>query len=277
MLERKLAAPLAEKYQLEVEPDYKALLEAAIEARFQTGLHVHQNYQSIYRDNLYGLPATNFEINSWSPAERSLLYFTLSVEDKAILQLKIQQQRPSAPEPNDEEEADTNLLVVTDLEKAPPGAGRNPLAPDHKSNGYGGGGSGGFGMGGDADKRALGLRAEKMVLLTLKGKVHQWMSGYSNDPSKNDRAGYDIRYKEEPEADWTYIEVKWFGSGLFRLPDTEFNFAKAHAAQYYIYLVTESQIRRVLFEDLLDENGEFTRHNDYFAYAVSEYKFRQLR
>lgn len=276
ILARQIAEPLAQLYKDEVEPVYNDLLEAAIKARFPDVTAV-PDYQAVYQKNLRSLPAINFEINSWSPADRSLLYFQLTAEDLERLREKLQAQRP-APDSTDTSKEDEEEATpeVTDLEKAPAGADRTPPGSDPSKQGHGGGGGGGFGSGSDADKRALGLRAEKMVLLSLKGKTWQWMSGYSNDPSKNDRAGYDIRYKEPNDQDWTYIEVKWFESGLFRLPDTEFNFAKLNADRYYIYLVTPGNIRKVLFRDLIDEDGEFIRQNDYFAYAVSEYKFKRL-
>jgi hypothetical protein len=275
-LEHQLAEPLAHAHRTIVEPNYGELLKIAILDRFPQGLDQVNDYLSTYQKNLRMLPATNFDINSWSQEEKSLLYFELSTDDLVLFREKLldQQMAPSEPKHRTEEE-ENKVPVVTQMEKAPAGADRTPPGSDSRKNGHGGGG-GAFGSGADADRRALGLRAEKMVLLTLRNKTYQWMSGYSDDPSKNDRAGYDIRYQETPGDDWTYIEVKWFGSGLFRLTDTEFNFAKDHADRYYIYLVTDSQIQKVLYKDLTDEDGEFTRNNDYFAYAVSEYKFRQL-
>jgi len=103
------------------------------------------------------------------------------------------------------------------------------------------------------------------------------MSGYSSNPAKNDRIGYDIRYEAFLGDGWTFIEVKWFGSGLFRLSDTEFNFAKDHADRYYIYLVQEDSIEKVLSRDLINsDDGSFSYENPYFAFAVSEYKFKRL-
>lgn len=271
-----LAQPLARRFKDEVLPDYTGEMAAAIAARFPELPSSPEPYQSQYKANTAALRCSNSDVNNLPVADQSQLYFPLSAEDTDRIRAVLHPPAPAPPagetQPGEEEPA----LPVSDLEQAPEGADRTPPGADNNKKPSGGGG-GGYGSGSDDKKKALGLRAEKAVLRTLTNKEHEWMSGYSSNPAKNDRIGYDIRYKENPGDDWTFIEVKWFESGLFRLPDTEFNFARKHADRYYIYLVREHSIEKVLFKDLVNaDDNEFDRDNRYFSFAVSEYKFKQL-
>jgi hypothetical protein len=270
-----LAEPLARTYYETVDPDYTGSLNDAINLRFPEMPENDDLFRQQYEENLKKLDTNSIAVNNLQKSDLSLLYFPVGDDDLLRISELLHPLKPVPAIGDTGLDSDETVPEVTDLEEAPEGADRTPPGADRKGKGYHGGG-GGYGSSLDSIKQALGLKAEKMVLKTMKGKEYQWLSGYSNSPAKNDQIGYDICFKEKPGDDWSYIEVKWFASGIFRLPDTEFNFARDHADRYYIYLVTDDTIKKVLFGKLIDDNSEFKRDNDYFSYAVSEYKFKLL-
>ena len=144
-----------------------------------------------------------------------------------------------------------------------------------------GGGQSGTGGGiytgiGEKAKNELGKKCEEEVLMALKHEYGednvQWLSGYSNNPAKNDHLGFDMMYKDSGNV-WHFVEVKAFFKGSFFFSETALAFAKENKSRYHLYLVDDSEIHKILFANLLDEKNELKYDNDFFSIEINDYKF----
>lgn len=276
-MDEKLADHVSAAHSDELEVNYNA---SVIKSAFSLygivpSLHDHTaNYEDCFKHNVHLLTCSIDQINKLPEKDRSLLYFAMDVAEveriKAFMFIAIQPDGPFQPGA-DWEQNDDIRKEISELEKG------NPVKPIKSIfsgvKGRAGGALGSHSSADDLVKKALGLKAEKEVLRALDGKIVEWVSGYSNHPTKSDRWGYDIKYKDTELDDWNYIEVKWFASGSFFFSGTELAAALQHPDNYYFYLVTDEVIKTVLFSNLLNEDCELDINNEYLSFEISQYKF----
>jgi hypothetical protein len=284
ILINEIVEQVAGERKFEVIIDYRT--EAVNSIRLSEGfavdltLPLNTEYQKVYSENRQKLNTTDNQLNRLDDGDRSLVYFQLSeAEFSEIAELLRQRSLEPAninelPEGGQGSESNEPSKPISDLEGSTNGMPGNGRGVKKKGNH---GSNSGRHPGQDAANSALGKKAEKDVLAALKFRFVEWVSEYSDHPDKWDGWGYDIRCKQDEADEWTFIEVKWFGKESFFLTANEFDVARENKQRYYLYLVNDNNIKKVLFDELLNDANEFNHLNKYFSYEISEYKFSKLK
>jgi hypothetical protein len=280
-----VANKIAEEIRSILEVSYADLVFLKIEQLY--GVRITNNvieniYINLYNQNLIKIGLVESNINTLSNEDRSTLYFELSEE--LVNKFK--------------ERFSINNSAIIDAQKNidplslsyEPSKPITPLPPSRKklkagkyrqgnttSNGHR---SGSHSFEDDLARKQLGEKSENEVLKSLKEQYSEenvvWLSGYSNHPEKGDHWGYDIKYRETRESDWNFVEVKSFYRGTFFFTQTEMQVATENLDRYYIYLVTDNEIKSILISNILNDNNELNYQNDYFSIEIKDYKFTRL-
>ncbi len=93
-------------------------------------------------------------------------------------------------------------------------------------------------------KQRAGKNAELLVKKRLEngGYEYQWVSGFSDEPNKDDTLGYDFRYKENKESEWRLLEVKNFNNDSFIMSNNEYVQSQKSKGKYDIALVKDGKV-----------------------------------
>lgn len=93
-------------------------------------------------------------------------------------------------------------------------------------------------------KQKAGKKAELQVKKQLEkeGYEYQWLSGFSDEPNKDDTLGYDFRYKKNEKSEWRFLEVKNFNNDSFILSKNEYEKSKELEGKYDIALVKDGNV-----------------------------------
>ncbi len=74
------------------------------------------------------------------------------------------------------------------------------------------------------------------------GWSKQWISGYSDEARKNDKAGYDARYRKNKNSEFIYLEVKSYSRNSFIITANEISKGFSAPERYHIALVKDNSI-----------------------------------
>lgn len=271
------------KYKIDV--DYTSKIKEKIkfvyEVILEENMKVGSPYLTQFEQNKDSILLTNDEIDSLSEEDRSLLYFKIDLTEldriKSFFLTNADNVETSKDFHVKELQESTDSPHTKNLENLVPiNKSRNESKPPHNVGNY----RGSHTSLDDKMKKDLGKKSEEDVLLVLIQKYGSenvvWLSGYSNHPERSDSWGYDIKYREDKNSEWQFVEVKSFYNGNFYFTKTELRFAKKNPNKYYFYLVEENKILTIIFSNLLEENGELNYNNDYFNIEVKDYKFTRI-
>lgn len=263
--------------------NYSDLIVERVEKLFQiklTGAVLASDYLNTFNQNIANLDVTSQTADLLTIENRSLLYFPLS-EDKHIELTNILasfNNKSSVGGVTSTGNETGSIEPPKQITELP--ASHNP--PAKKTSRRNGKRSSGVPRGAHANsdddaKKELGKKAEEEVLRALVARVGEqnvlWLSGFSNHPDKSDAWGFDIKFRENHSSEWNYVEVKSFYLDAFYLTQNELDFAIENSDRYFIYLVSESDIKSISIDKLIDENKELLFENDYFQIEVKDYKF----
>jgi hypothetical protein len=115
-----------------------------------------------------------------------------------------------------------------------------------------------------------GKEAEKLVmdlLVVVYGRTNvSWVSGNSNEATQDDTLGYDIKYRENADANWILVEVKNAAADSFIISSYEVGIGLKNKHKYHLALIKDRQVSMVkdFFMDD-DWNKDFTIDAEYQA------------
>jgi hypothetical protein len=278
---------IAERNKFEISVDYIMEINALILAKYdftiEDNIGERTLYISQYEGNKNKIGVSENHINLLLDQDRSLLYFNIEDAILAYIKEKIIALIPNtAPvvgnSKNVSEEPENKEPIKPINELNPSGRKKKSVVASKPSRrNYG---SGSYTSKYEEEKRELGKKCEEEVLKALIQKFSEenvvWLSGYSNHPNKWDGYGYDIKYRENKQSEWQFVEVKSFYLGSFYFTKIELDAAKKNPDRYYLYLVNSSGISFKLFRNLLNDNLDLDYENNYFDIEIKDYIFTKL-
>ena len=282
-----LAQEISNLVALEITVDYH---QKAVKAIFDqygvwltTGEDFNRDFESVFSRNKIALVCSRYQLECLSEKQRSLLYFDLSEKELLAIRRSLQSNRVMEMESSEaalEEKQDESIVGKKIVEMEP--------SSSPKKKEYGGKSGGKQGKRRARINRKLkdemnnkvGKQAEEEVLAELQLIYSKrnviWLSEYSDYPDKGDFWGYDMKYRKDENSPWQYVEVKSFKNGYFYFTSNELKSAKKNRGNYYLFLVNEKNIKKLLFDKFLDSEGELIIDNGFFTIENSEYKFLHL-
>jgi hypothetical protein len=103
-----------------------------------------------------------------------------------------------------------------------------------------------YGSADEKGKKQAGKKAEKMVIdwlrKTYKAENVQWISGYNGEARKNDKAGYDAKYRKSKDSEFIYLEIKSYSGNSFIISANEISKGFSAPEKYHIALVKDKSI-----------------------------------
>ena len=225
--------------------EYTECFKAAVSEEFPSirlvGLTDVDEPKSLY-------PQYDGKMNNLSPEDRSLFYFG---NNEVLIAEKLEKQ---ADELLSENEAvptisDDASIIHVDISKLKPAAGstaeaaHNATHVQHVHSDVI-----------DVRKKNAGRRAELIVknLFVREGYRYAWLSGFSDEPGKNDSLGYDFEYCKPGESYPRCLEVKAYSGHGFIISSNEYEMAKKYD-HFDIALVDGDKV--YIIEDFFKSDG----------------------
>ncbi len=274
---------IAEQNKHVLQVNYEEKINSLIDSKYNLSITERADnlakYLAQYEANKKVLGLSEDQVNFLSTPDRSILYFNVNEDVLKDIRDKISLLNSNNNDINDlEQEKNQNPINenVKEINDLKPTGKKGKLKPQNSKAGKKFG-SGSFNNGNNDANISLGKKCEEEVLKALKDKFTEenviWLSGYSNHPEKWDGYGYDMKYRENKDSDWQFVEVKAFYKNQFYFSKTELTMAIEYPERYFLYLVNEEGIFKTLFKELLNDNFELNYENEFFNIEIEEYKF----
>ena len=249
-------------YEIDLQPfklevDYKNLLLKVVQEEFKIELVSSIDPIRIQSEYIELLEKNDEIEKSFNEEQKSLLYFVGHKNEVQSIIESLTIQTISSPNTGDLgnttlpiliSQLKINVPLIFDNHKKQK-SGKNIVDPNKERN-----------------KRKTGRLAEMKVrdtLVALYGRKNvQWVSGNSDEDKTSDLLGFDIRYRENENEDWCFLEVKSVSGNSFFISTNELNVAFSNKTKYHLALVNIDQIiiDRNFFNNIELEN-EYIRLN----------------
>jgi hypothetical protein len=252
--------------------DYYKILREALENEFKISFNIEFAKDLIVRNHYSDLLLKyKIEYSELSSSEQSL--FNFPNHSDLIINL-LEEKKPNNSFVENEPIVDLNNTVVGSgslIELSSPSINLS-ITHDLSSPGVHNNET-------DRAKKKAGKKAETIVVNWLRNKYQRenvtWISAYSDEPRKNDKAGYDVRYRLSQDSEDIYVEVKSYSGSSFIISANEIRKGLVLKEKYHlalvkdqsIYFVTDyfvNELRKVEFEALNSNNS--IRPLDYEIY-----------
>lgn len=231
----KIINELCVSHACDLHCDYRSIFIQRVGGQYD--LDLKELPENRFIQNLYpDLKVTEYD---YTDEDRSRFYFNGNEDYLRALKEKIQRPDVAVQVSADISDSRKAPLVVTSIDDGdspPMHDGRKTRRPGTHSSKK------------EKRQKEAGLNAERLVRDTLVSRYGRsnvvWLSGNSEEENvkRDDGAGYDIRYRTAPHADWLFLEVKSLSGQSFVISANEVNVAMANKEKYCLALVREAHI-----------------------------------
>ncbi len=226
---------LSQEYNLEINVDYQSITNEFIITKIGVDYAIQEF--SIDFEEIYQKQSCEVEIDELNLEQRSLLYFDGGLE---LIKKEIKDQNKQESQ---KITSKNKILPIIDSQLNLKHDNQNKDSKSNKGSVY----SSTI----NKNKKAAGNKAEKLAYDSLVDEYGE--ENVEHISKRNDKAGYDIRYKDKGDI-WKYVEVKTFSGNEFYISENEFEFAKNNTENYEIFLVSDDGIKKISIDFNNEEN-----------------------